>query len=307
VLPDSRAAEAGLESGDRILRIDGEEVSNWEQVQFAVIAAPEQPLELTFERNGDRRTVTLIPEMIPRHELGWAGFIGPGELRIMALETDGPAEKAGLQAGDELVSLDGRAVTRTNEFIDYIQRHAGEPVEVGVLREGASQSITVVPEGESGAGLVGIQISLTNFQKFPFHEALVESVYYNVDIVQQTFTVLGKIFSRQIKAKSALSGPLEIARISGDQARRGFLHLLQLMGMLSISIGLINLFPIPILDGGQILVLLVESAMRRDLPMVAKERLATVGFFLVVALMATVLFFDAQKTELFHRLFSGGQ
>jgi regulator of sigma E protease len=307
VLPDSRATEAGLQSGDRILRIDGESISNWEQVQLAVVSAPERSLEVVFQRDGDRLTTTLTPETIPRQELGWAGFLGPGELRIMALLAGDPAEAAGLKAGDEVVSIDGRAVTRTEEFIDYVQRHAGEPVEIGVLRDGDRQTFTVVPEGEAGAGLIGVQIALTNFQKFPPHEALVESVYYNVDLVRQTFTVLGRIFTRQIKAKSALSGPLEIARISGDQARRGFLHLLQLMGVLSISIGLINLFPIPILDGGQILVLLVESAMRRDLPLVAKERLAQVGFFLVVALMVTVLFFDAQKTDLFHRLFSSGQ
>ncbi len=306
VFDNSPATAAGLESGDRITSIDGEAVANWEDVQLAVIGAPERPLALTYIRAGEHHTTTLTPQLIPRHELGWGGFIGPGELRVLGLVADSPAQRGGLQEGDELLSVDALPVAHSKDFIAYIQKNAGHAVDIEVLRNGERQTLSVTPEGEPGEGLIGIQIGLTNFQKFPPGRALIESVYYNADIVRQTFTVLGRIFTRKLKAKSALSGPLEIAKMSGEQARRGFRNLLQLMGVLSISIGLINLFPIPILDGGQILVLLVESVMRRDLPLVAKERLAQVGFFLVIALMATVLFFDAQKTDLFQRLFSGG-
>lgn len=306
VFPDSPAAAAGLENGDRIVSIDGEKVSTWEQVLFAEIAAPDQELAVVYRRDGQRYSTTLTPDLVPRQGVGSAGFYGPGELRVLGLTEDSPAQRGGLEQDDELLTLDGRPMARTEDFIAYIQESTGKPVVVEVLRDGERRALTVTPEGEPGAGAIGIALGLNNFQKYPPGQALVESVYYNADIVRQTFTVLGKIFTRQLKAKSALSGPLEIAKISGSQARRGFRYLLHLMGVLSISIGLINLFPIPILDGGQIVVLGVESVMRRDLPAVAKERLAMVGFVLVIALMATVLFFDAQKTALFHRLFSGG-
>ncbi len=306
VFANSPATEAGLESGDRIVSIAGESMATWENVQLAVFGAAQEPLALVYVRDGEQHTTTLTPELIPRHELGWGGFTGPGELRVVGLMEDSPAQRGGLEAGDELLSVDALPVARSKEFIDYIQKNAGQAVNIEVLRDGERHTFSVTPGGEPGAGLIGVQIGLTNFQKFPPGQALVESVRFNVDVVRQTFTVLGRIFTRKLKAKSALSGPLEIARMSGDQARRGFRYLLQLMGVLSISIGLINLFPIPILDGGQILVLLIESVMRRDLPQSAKERLSMVGFILVVGLMVTVLFFDAQKTDLFHRLFSGG-
>src|SRR5688572_6999476 len=126
--------------------------------------------------------------------------------------------------------------------------------------------------------------------------ALRESVRYNVNVVSQTLAVLGKIVRRELAAKSALSGPLEIAALSGAAARSGFKNLLYLMGFISISIAVLNLLPVPILDGGQIAVLLVEGLMRRDLSVRFKERINQVGFVLLVALMVMVLYFDVVKS-----------
>ena len=133
------------------------------------------------------------------------------------------------------------------------------------------------------------------FRQLPFGEAIVESVHYNVDIVKKTFEVLRKLFTREIAAQSALSGPVEIARLSGDAAEQGFDSLFGLIAFLSISIGILNLLPIPLLDGGQILILLIESFLRRDLPLRVKERFAQAGFMILMVLMATVLFFDLSK------------
>jgi regulator of sigma E protease len=120
-------------------------------------------------------------------------------------------------------------------------------------------------------------------------------VRFNVDIARQSLAVIGKIFTREVAAKNALAGPIEIAAQSGAAARTGWKNLFYLMGVLSLSIGLLNLFPIPILDGGQIAILLFESIVRRDLSLAVKERIAQVGFALVVLLMVTVLWFDLSK------------
>jgi regulator of sigma E protease len=120
-------------------------------------------------------------------------------------------------------------------------------------------------------------------------------VRYNIDIVRQTFAALGKIVSGRLAAKSALSGPIEIAALSGQAARSGFKVLLHLMGIISISIGILNLLPIPILDGGQITILLFEGLRRRDLSLKVKQRIQNVGFALVVLLMVMVLYFDLVK------------
>ena len=124
---------------------------------------------------------------------------------------------------------------------------------------------------------------------------LVESLRFNWDMTRQTLTVLGRIVTGQMAAKSALSGPIEIAALSGAAARSGFRNLVQLMGLISISIAILNLLPIPVLDGGQITILLFESLRRRDLPLPVKERINQVGLLMIVLLMVVVLYFDIVK------------
>jgi regulator of sigma E protease len=154
-------------------------------------------------------------------------------------------------------------------------------------------ALTVTPRDEAGQGRIGVGLSY--YQRFPPGEALVQSLRFNWQITRQTFLVLGKILTGQIAAKSALSGPLEIAAMSGAAVRASFVTLLQLMGLISISIAILNLLPIPVLDGGQITVLLIESVRRRDLSLRLKERIQQVGFVLILMLMGLVLYFDVVK------------
>ena len=148
----------------------------------------------------------------------------------------------------------------------------------------------VVPRDDGRIG-----ISLGFYQRYGPLRAFGESVHYNVQIVRETFRVLGKIFTRELSAKGALAGPIEIAAQSGEAARRGFKDLIHLMGFISISIAIMNLMPIPILDGGQIVILIVESVIRRDLSLRLKEVIAQVGFVLILILMVTVIYFDIVK------------
>jgi regulator of sigma E protease len=150
-----------------------------------------------------------------------------------------------------------------------------------------------VPRDEGGKGRIGVAHGY--YQKLPPGAALVESVRYNWQISRQTLAVLGKIVTGQLAAKSALSGPIEIAALSGAAARTGLKHLVQLMGLISISIAILNLLPIPVLDGGQIAILLIEGVRRKDLSLRAKERINQVGFVFIVMLMVVVLYFDVVK------------
>jgi regulator of sigma E protease len=134
------------------------------------------------------------------------------------------------------------------------------------------------------------------YQRFGFARAFVEGARYSGQTVQQIFQIMGKIFTRQLSAKGALSGPIEIARESGDAAGRGFKYLLQLMGFISVSIAVMNLMPIPILDGGQIFILMVEGVIRRDLSIRLKEIVTQVGFVMILLLMFVVIWFDLMKT-----------
>jgi regulator of sigma E protease len=282
--------------GDEIVAIDGKEVSRWQDVAFNILTGIGKPLEFEIERGGERSKVRVTPRKPADFDFGDAGIYPKLLPRIGEILAGGPAEAAGFQLGDEIRSVDGRPLGSPGDFVDYIEKHTGTPVLVEVLRSGTLTRLEVVPGDQDGKGRIGVRLTVA--QRYPPWTALRESVRFNYDIAKQTLMVIGKIFKREVAAKSALAGPIEIAAQSGAAARAGFKNLLYLMGVLSLSIGLLNLFPIPVLDGGQICILLVESVMRRDLSLVVKERIAQVGLALVVLLMVTVLYFDLSKNLL---------
>src|SRR5262249_49193960 len=156
----------------------------------------------------------------------------------------------------------------------YIEKRAGQRVDIQVLRDGNLLTLGVVPRLENGRGVIGIGIGF--YQRYSPAQAIVQSVRYHEQIAVETFRMIGKIFTRQISSKGALAGPIEIAAESGAAARTGFKYLLHLMGFISISIAILNLMPIPILDGGQIFILLIEGVIRRDLSLRLKEVIAQV-------------------------------
>lgn len=291
---DSSAAQAGLRPGDRIVEVNGQPVSRWQDVGFVTMTSPEKPVRMVVERGPERLPFEVVPRKVPRYEFGDTAGMFPVVLpRVSQVLPGSPAERAGFLIGDEIRSTDGRAVADSSSFVGYISEHPGQPVQVEIMRAGALQTLTVVPRDESGKGKIGVGIGV--YQRYGPLRAFVESAKYNWYVTQQTFAVLGKIVSGQLAAKSAFSGPLEIANLSGAAARAGFKNLIYLMGFISISIAILNLLPLPILDGGNILILLLESVARRDFSLVFKERINQVGFVLLMALMLMVLYFDVVK------------
>jgi regulator of sigma E protease len=293
VVPDSAAAEAGIEVGDRILAVDGEPVRRWDEVQFALLTSPEEPVALTIERGERQLTVTVTPAKIPRYEFGDAGLLPKQLPKIAAVVAGSPAEQAGFAPGDEIRGVDGRAIGSGNDFVEYVEQRPGQSLAVEVDRQGRPVTLAVVPRLDGEVGRIGV--SLSYFQRFGPLESFVQSARFNWQITVQTFRMLGKIATGQVAAKSAFSGPLEIAALSGAAVRSSLRSFIQLMGLISISIAILNLLPVPVLDGGQIAILLVESGLRRDFPLKVKERIQQVGFALIVMLMVVVLYFDISK------------
>jgi regulator of sigma E protease len=294
VEPGSPAAAAGVQPGDEIVAAKGRPVKDWEGVAMAILESPGKPVPLVIERAGSRHELTVVPVTIPRYEIGDAGMYPKVLPRISMVTAGGPADRAGLRAGDELRAVDGRALPSDLEFVRYVETHVDATVVVTVLRQGELIELPVVPlDDGSGKGKIGV--GLTIAQKLPLGPALVESARYNWNVAKQTVGLIGKLVRREMKPQSALHGPLEIASLSGEAAKQGLPSLLHLMGLVSISIAILNLLPIPVLDGGQILVLLVESLLRRDLSLRLKEAINLVGLAFIVLLMVTVIFFDARR------------
>lgn len=297
VQEDSSAAQAGIAPGDRILEVDGEPVEKWDRVQVLLMTASDRSVNLLLERDGERFEAAVTPQPIPEMSLNDTAGILPEELLSVTQVMEGdPAEAAGFQAGDRLEAVDGRPVTSAEDFIGYISERPGQEVAIDVLRNGQEMTLPVTPKDVGGLGRIGVGVGL--YQRYGPGQALVESVRHNIQIISQTGFVLKNIFTRRISAESALSGPIEIARISGGAARVGLRYLIYTMGLISISIGVLNLLPIPVLDGGQMVLLTVEGVIRRDLPEGIKNLINNIGFVLILLIMLTVIFFDLKKNLL---------
>jgi len=288
----SPAADVGLLPGDRIVTVDGEAVDNWEEVQFALMTSPDQPVVLGVERDGGHFETAVTPRRVEKYEYGDAGLRPQYLPRITQVSSGSPAERARFRIGDEIRSVDGRQISSSAEFVEAIQQSAGVALEIGVLRDARHVTVTVTPEGDEGAALIGVGLGV--LQRYGPVRAMIESVRYNFNVARQTFIVLGRIFSGRLGARS-ISGPIEIAAMSGAAVRAGFRNLIYLMGLISVSIAILNLLPIPVLDGGQIFILLFEGVRRRDLSVKVKERIQQVGFYGIVMLMVVVLYFDLVK------------
>lgn len=291
--PGSPGERAGLRRGDLILRINGEPARSWQEVSLALLTSPDKPVALEVRRGDRVFPVTVVPKRVPRDEVGDAGIFPVIRPQISEVLPGKPAAAAGLRAGDEVRAVDGRPITETLDFIAAIKKRPGRRVSIEVVRDGKPMIFTMVTAVEGGEGKIGV--SLGFFQRYPLGRALRESVRLNVQIVRETFQVLGKVFRREMPAKGALAGPIEIAGQTGAAVRADFKNLFYIIGFLSLSIAILNLMPIPILDGGQIVILLVEGVIRRDLSVRVKEVISQVGLVLILMLMAVVIWFDLSK------------
>ena len=299
----SPAAAAGLQAGDRVVAVDGEPMRSWEDFAVEVSFSPGEPLALAVEREGERFAATVVPDVIEPYGFGDIGAIPRRLPRVLQLVAGEPAEAAGLEVGDELVTVDGRPIAHTADFVHYLEEHPAERVAIGVRRGGERLEIPVVTREVDGQGKIGVLVG--SYVRYPLDEAFVESLKFNWNITTRTLAVLGKIVTREVSARTAVSGPIDIASLSGAALRAGPDRLVYLMAVISLSIAIFNLLPIPLLDGGQIFILMIESLRRRDLSLVLKERIQQVGFVLILMLMAAVILMDVSK-RLPDGLFGGG-
>jgi regulator of sigma E protease len=294
VMKGSSAEQAGLQRGDMILSINGKPSKTWEDASFALATSPNRPAVLRMQRGTKIFDATVTPKLDPHYQIGDTAGIAPKvRPQLIKLEPGFPAVAAGFQLGDEIWAVDGRAIADSAAFVAYIESKSGQKVDIEVRRGPTRRTISVTPRNVNDKGKIGVGLGF--FQHYPPGEALRASVIFNWHICVQTFDVLGKLITRKVPPGGAFSGPFEIAKETGAAARVGFKHLLYIMGFISISIALLNLMPIPILDGGQITILLFESVIRRDLSVRFKEIVIQIGFVMVLLLMAMVIWFDIKK------------
>ncbi|MBV1798321.1 RIP metalloprotease RseP [Siccirubricoccus sp. G192] len=220
---------------------------------------------------------------------GLYGTIGQpmGGTGIGAVVEGSPAARAGLRPGDEILELDGVRVTRFEQVQRHIQPRAGQSVELRVARDGTEVTLHAVPEARDGAqgavGVLGVQGGAARFERLDPASALVAGAVQTADVTWQTLAGVAEMLTGSRSAKE-LGGPIRIAEISGEAASLGIVPLVNLMALLSVSLGLLNLFPIPLLDGGHLVFYAAEAIRGRPLPPKAQEYGFRAGFALLVTL-----------------------
>ncbi len=290
VTPGDPAARAGLRRGDRIVSIDGEPMADFDDLKLAISMHGGTQLSVTYVRDGQTLTTTMTPrrEDSDYGPVGRAGIAPYEEPIVGDVATGSVAAKAGLRPGDRITALNGKPVFGFSDIEKTFIESKGAPMSVEVARGGARVPTTLGAIQEADVTLRGF-MPRAFVRKFGFGEAIADSLVQNWKMVKLTGTSVRRLVVGNGSMKE-LSGPLRIAQISKDVMQNaGVLGTLAFMAMISLQLGIMNLLPIPVLDGGHIMVLLVEGAARRELSLRVKERIQYAGLIALATLMLVVV------------------
>jgi len=311
VIPDSPAAQAGIRPGDVILKFAGADRLTWERVYERIKLNADQTVPVAVERSGATVPITLhIPagaksDDFDVSDMGIAPQLTYGPIGVEDVNAGSPADRAGLRAGDGIQSVDGLPVHTVTTMQAYMQTGKGKPLSLVVVRNGAVLApIVAIPAKIEGGWKLGFTATANPFRKnpLPIGRALARSAQFCSDKALMIFEVLGGLFTHKV-GMSQLAGPVGIARIAGQVAEMKSLGaMFTLAGMISINLGILNLMPFPILDGGMISILLIESTIRREISIVWKERIYQAAFVALMVLLAFITFNDVAKMSFFTHL-----
>jgi regulator of sigma E protease len=303
VFPSSVEAAAGIQRGDRIVSVNGSPVSNWEEFSWMIAPKANRQVTLGIIRNGEEKFIQFTPKGVGKYEAAEVGILPIMHPEITAVNKGEPAAQAGLQPGDVIMAAGNDHDVSRDRVIELIKSHESQPLPLDILRGGTIRQIVVTPQRTNNVVRIGATISATQVRtvKPGILEAFQLSAERNWEWTKMIVNTLVGLFTRETSIRQ-LMGPVGIADVSGTAAEQGWISLFGLMAMLSLNLGLINLMPVPVLDGGHITILALEGLSRRDFSIKVKEKMLLAGFVLLVTLMATVIYNDLTRIQWIEKL-----
>jgi regulator of sigma E protease len=309
VEPDSPAEKAGIQPGDLILKIDGIQNPAWQAVEDHVAVNPDQQLPLTIKRDGDTKQIVLHVDgrSFDKERIGFSGLKAADErITVRDVKPGEPADVAGLKSGDNIVAVNGTRIEQSEfgqlEIIKAIRASIDKPLVLTIRRNDGTLDIQATPRIDEGELRLGFTQSITGREMINQRLSPLAAIRYSVDenirVVQLTKTALAQVFVGKRSARDTLTGPVGIAQIVGQAAQEGSLQVFRLMAILSLNLGVFNLLPIPVLDGGLIFMLALEAFLGvfgMTLSLRIKERMMQVGLVMLMLLMGFVIFNDIAK------------
>ena len=303
VNPNTPAEKAGIQKGDRIVQVEDIQNPNWEQVDVKAALSPNQPLKFSIEHDGKISEKTLVPEPFGPNQYGSIGWV-PQEasVTLTTVERGMPAEKAGLKVGDRILTANGQDIPALEALVQLLNRTKDQPLEIVALRDGQKKTFTIKPTLAPGGPSqelryrIGIASIPTKVVKLNFTDALKRSLSDNKRSSFLILELLRKMAERKVSMRQ-VDGPIGIGSAVGAAAREdGWSPLLLITAAISLNLGIMNLLPIPILDGGVILLLFIESLMQKEISLPIKERIYQAAFVFLVLFAVMVIYNDLVKT-----------
>lgn len=300
--PGSPADKAGVRVEDEIVKVLGKTVTTWKEVELELGVRPREEIDVDLRRDGKPMSVKLTPDPRTKYDIGYTGLNPYIAALVDTVKAGYPFEAAGILPGDKVVAIGGKPVDGYYEVVRRIREEANgfgttgpKAIAFEVERAGRRMTFPVTPRAEGATWRVGFTPRFeVNRKRVPVAAAIPAAFRECLAQTRTTFETVARLV-RGSGSMRQLSGPIDIAKFSGDAVRTGLSKLLELMGILSLQLGILNLLPIPLLDGGQLFVLVLEGIVRRDFSLAVKERLLQAGFVFLVLLMGTVLVLDVVK------------
>jgi regulator of sigma E protease len=311
VAPDSSAAQSGFQTGDVITSFDGVKNPDWIQVDNQSQLNVNQTVAVTVSRNGTPVQLSLrVPPLakgeyaVDLSEAGIEPQVMKGPIQVQEVQVGTPAERAGLKAGDQILSIDGNQFHYVGTLLSYMKAYPGKTLALDVLRNGQHVALNATPaklDTSWKLGFAAVNPPMRR-QPVPLRVAVSKSKNFSVDNSTLIVEVMGRLFTHKVQM-SQLSGPVGIARMAGQAAETDiWFPKFYTAAAISINLGILNLMPFPILDGGLILLLLIESVLRKDISMAVKERIYQAAFVVLVVFFAFVIFNDVTKLPWFNHV-----
>lgn len=293
---ESPADSLGFMQGDVIKSINGEAVETWDDVRNEIyINTIGENLNIQVLRNGVNENLFVPRKSIPDIEKK-GELIRPDGYRpyVADVMKDSPAETAGLISGDVIISLNGQSLGSSLEFIQVVSHNAGNELQAMILRGNDTLGVAVTPgsDGKIGISINDIFEGKSEYKTFGFFESFYVASIDLINLTKVTFSVAGKVIGGQVEFGKAFGGPVRIAQLAAKSADVGFESFLFFIAVLSLSLALINIMPFPVLDGGHLIMIIIETIARREIPVKVKIAINNTGFILLLLLMAFIIYND---------------
>ena len=296
VIEGSAADKSGLQVGDNVIAVNGKQVSHWDEILSLIyIDNIGNDVTLDVNRKGKQLQITIPRKSIPQTSEDQLGILeSHTQAEIEGVEASMPADKLGIKTGDTIVSLENVSILNDYQVVKIIHEHAGKTLNIS-WKHGAqvlSGTTTVTDQGRIGIKIATIYTGPYSHFQYSFFGALPEGLN---DVVQTTvafYRSISRLILGKVSFKESFGGPIRIAQIATQSAEMGIASYLVFMGMLSMSLAILNILPFPALDGGHLMLLVYEKIFRREIPHRVKIAIQQAGFVLLLAFMAFVVYND---------------